>query len=452
MTTPHNAYDHDQPRDYVDSDPNAAPDPDDAAAVVPIPAGADYVGTWRYALPLFIQSGDFSAATRKQYDWHVRQFFKHPRIGALRLNEINRELLQVFRQYLFERTQPGFRLQDTPAAAAAAAGQTTALVLWAPGVRGRKSERGPGALSVASVNVMLTALRSFLQFCRKRGWLADGIDHDTIDDLLPGLTVAPSAPQDILYEHEWAGFVAAAAAPLRGDGSGIKTKAGNTGAWTAKRDAAIVTVLQVTACRRSELVNLNVGNFARVPLPNGAPEWRLTLEAHQTKGGYGAGSLPVDPDVIAVLSDYLQATGRTWRDRASPLFLSTRPSSGGGTGRLGAHTLNIIVGRVREQWIADRRAAGDELESRNIHPHSTRASAAVALMQGNPAKGRRKAGLHDTQRFLRHSNPNTTDRYLRGLDAGEQLRPFALSIGEQPAPPTTPEPGEPEPGEPEPGV
>jgi integrase len=426
-------------RDYIDSDPNA-PDDDDQAAVVPIPAGQDSQGTWQYALPLFIQlGGDFSKETRRQYEWSVRQFFRYPEVAALRLNEIPQDLLRAYRQFLFDRTQPGFRVQDTPAAAAAA--QPSALTIWAPPVRGRKSARGPGALSIASANVRLTALRSFLQFCRKKGWLAAGIDHDIIDDLLPGLKIAPSAPQDILYEHEWAAYVAAAAAPGRGDGSGIKTKGGNTGGWTWKRDQAITAVFLGTALRRGELVNLNVGNFQRVPLPHGAPEWRLSLESQQTKGGYGAGAVPVDPGVMALLSDYLAASGRTWSDRASPLFLSTHPKSGGGTGRLNAHTINIIIERVTQQWRADRRAVGDDLEGRNIHPHSTRASAAVALMRGNPAKGRRKAGLHDTQRFLRHSNPNTTDIYLRRLDVGEQLRPFALSIdapSTKPAETTTP--------------
>jgi len=434
MTAPYNEQ---RPHDYIDSDPNAAPDDEqDENAVAPIPAGQEWVGTWQHALPLFLRAGDFSNETRKQYDWSVRQFFRHPRLGDMRLNRIDPALLRAYRAYLFSRTQPGFRTQDTPANRRGQQGQETptALTVWAPPPRGRKSQRGPGALSVASVNVRLVAMRSFLQFCRKQSWLAASLDRDTIDDALPGVKVQPPAPQDILHEYEWADFVSAAAAPSRGDGTAIKTKEGNTGAWTWKRDRASVMVFLATAIRRSELANLNVGNFARVRLPDGTDEWRMTLEAEQTKGGYGAGSIPVAPDVITSVADYLESTGRTWRDRASPLFLSWHPNSGGGTGRLNSHTINCIIYRVREQWIADRRAAGDELENRNIHPHSTRASSVVALMRGNPAKGRPKAGLYDAQQFLRHGNPKTTDIYLRKLDVGEQLRPFALSIdGSTPA-------------------
>ncbi len=451
--------DHERPREYIDSDPNAKADDEndsDAGATtsVPIPATGDWLGTWGHALPLFLQyGGDFSRETRKQYDWSVRQFFRHPALATLRLDELTPDLLVQYRQYLFTRTQPGFRIFDPAGRSRRSAepqGQEplNALTVWAPPARGRKSERGPGALSSASVNVRLVAMRSFLQFCRKRGWLAPGFDHDTIEDALQGVKVQPTASHDILQEHEWAEFRSAALAPLRGDGSAIKTRGGNTGAWTALRDAGIVALFVTTGLRRSELINLNVGDFERTRRADGTEEWHVTLQSHQTKGGYGAGTVPVALDVIADLSDYLTETGRTWRDRATPLFLSWHPQSGGGTGRLNPHSINIVINRVNQQFIADRRAAGDDLENRNIHPHSTRASAAVALMRGNPAKGRAKAGLHDTQRFLRHSNPNTTDIYLRGLDVGEQLRPFALSIdGSAPSAPsarsTTP-PAEPE--------
>ncbi|MGZ6388816.1 MAG: tyrosine-type recombinase/integrase [Ktedonobacterales bacterium] len=417
-------------RDYVDSDPTAALD--DESVVVPIPDGQVWVGSWQYALPLFIRTGgDFSAQTRLRYDWCVRIFFRHPRMQCMRLNQITVDLLHTYRQFLFERTQPGLRMHETPAAQQQqqqAPEQVSALAVWAPPRRGRPSSRGPGALSTATMNVRLVALRSFLQFCRKRGWLTPELDHDTINDVLKGVKAVSTVPQDILFEYEWAGFAEAARAPSRGDGSRIKTKEGNTGDWTWKRDYAIVMTFLGTAVRCSELVNLNIGNFSRVRLDDGTEEWRMSLANEQTKGGYGGGTIPVALDVIAAIADYLAEEGRTWRDRASPLFLSWHPSSSGGSRRLNPHTVNCIIYRVREQWLADRRAAGDDVEARNIHPHSTRASAAVALMRGNAAKGRPKAGLHDTQRFLRHSNPNTTDRYLRGLDVGEQLRPFALSI------------------------
>src|SRR5262249_8875120 len=208
-------------------------------------------------------------------------------------------------------------------------------------------------LAPATVKGRLTALRQFLVHAALLAELPD-LTPDHIRVALRRLSIERRRPYQVLAEAEWAEFLQAALLPASASGhpvrrvpagegqvvtsSGlVKSRAGLTGLRTARRDHALLSLALATGLRAIELSQLDVGDLTR-EWHSGQEEWWLVLPDAKTKGQRGGRTLPLAPELVAVLLSYAKETGRRWedtRDRATPLFLSTSRPRQGGEGRVG---------------------------------------------------------------------------------------------------------------------
>ena len=102
---------------------------------------------------------------------------------------------------------------------------------------------------------------------------------------------------------------------------------------------------------------------------------------------------PIAPEVAAAITDYMQA--RTDRPTgSSPLFVSTGNRSRGK--RIAATTISTMLKRAMQ-------AAGYDSERLTAHSLRHTAGTAVQELTGD---------LYTTQKYMRHSNPATTEIYL----------------------------------------
>jgi integrase len=373
------------------------------------------------------------------------------------------------------------------------------------------SRQPPGPLSPATVNIRLTALRQFLVYCTLYG-SAISLAPDQIRAALRRLSIERRRPYQTLAEPEWAQFLAAARLPAKhrpnavvedeteqpepvrrqspwgvsravqeearqqaeeraresGEVSSdeeveeeershrlIHSKAGLTGERTAPRDHALLALALATGLRAIELASLDVGDLSR-EWRAGHEEWWLILPDSKTKGQSGGRTLPLAPELMQILRDYLAVTGRHWErpeDRRTPLFLSgavknlhaaqtrsgrQRTSDASELQpqlrRLSPGQIRLIVDRVETQWQAlyegaegkRGRRSGD---ARRISPHALRHSTAIALLEGNQANGRPPASVEHVRGWLGHLDIRTTQGYLAHLDARRHRRPFTLTLG-----------------------
>lgn len=375
-----------------------------------------------------------------------------------------------------------------------------------------------GPLSPATVNIRLTALRQFMLFVGEQQPLAT-LTPERVRSALRRLKNERRRPYQILAEDEWLDFLQAAlghpesasevssaspgavapsvSEPARPRGPWGVTRAardaaraldgerhsadepddaearesggpdvtpgrapgrardGRTGARTAQRDHALISLALATGLRAIELSLLDVGDLV-AERRRGRTEWWLNLPDEKTKGQRGGRSLPLAPELVATLLDYLQATGRSWEredHHETPLFLAlTRgrpPLSSGSDGtaaravatladepersyrRLRPEQIRGVIHRVEAQWLAQRRAAeaaaGEPVgESRHISPHALRHSAAIALLLGDDASERPPASVEHVRGWLGHFDIRTTQRYLAHIESRDQRRRFAI--------------------------
>ncbi len=370
--------------------------------------------------------------------------------------------------------------------------------------------KDPGPLAPATVNIRLTALRQFLVYCSLYGSAITALTPDQIRGALRRLSIERRRPYQTLAEPEWAQFLAAARLPgtfhpaptseavitsakpaqakgpwgtpravreeertvrqqveeseregddetdaaeeaRKGERGLLRSKAGLTGERTAPRDHALLALALATGLRAIELASLDVGDLSR-EWRAGQEEWWLVLPDSKTKGQGGGRTLPLAPELVQVLRDYLELTGRYWErpeDRETPLFLSgavrnmrAEPGRAARRGtesrvmrRLSPGQIRLIVDRVETQWQAlyagvdgqrGRRAGA----ARRISPHALRHSTAIALLEGNTASGRPPASVEHVRGWLGHLDIRTTQGYLAHIDARRHRRPFTLALGE----------------------
>lgn len=229
-----------------------------------------------------------------------------------------------------------------------------------------------------------------------------------------------------------------------------KSRAGLTGARTAQRDHALLSLALATGLRAIELSLLDIGDLSR-EWHGGQEEWWLVLPDEKTKGQRGGRTLPLAPQLVEVLLAYVRSTGRRWedeRDRKTPLFLRLH---GGGRRRQGenqsAHSeraarltvrqIEYIVDRVESLWLAELSAAASARrgivgETRLISPHSLRHSTAIALLEGDAGAGRIPASVEHVRGWLGHYDIRTTQGYLAHLEARRHRRPFAIATKNSP--------------------
>ena len=132
---------------------------------------------------------------------------------------------------------------------------------------------------------------------------------------------------------------------------------------------------------------------------------RANIKDLETKGGqtwlyiWGKGHTepdqkkPIAPEVAAAVKDYLQS--RTDRPTGtSPLFVSTGNRSGGK--RIATTTISTMLKQAMQQ-------AG--FDSERLTAHSLRHTAGTAVQELT-------GDIYTTQKYMRHSNPATTEIYL----------------------------------------
>ncbi|MDE3230622.1 MAG: site-specific integrase, partial [Chloroflexota bacterium] len=364
-----------------------------------------------------------------------------------------------------------------------------------------------GPLSPATVNIRLTALRQFLLFASERGALAPDLTPERVRSTLRRLRNERRRPYQTLAEEEWGEFLQAALSPAErpmrdslptaaetptAAGSAVQrgpwgvTRAARerqradtdaapttpdatddpgvddedesarahdhrTGAHTAQRDHALISLALATGLRAIELSLLDVGDITS-ERRRGRVEWWLNLPDEKTKGQRGGRTLPLAPELIATLFAYIRSTGRAWEQpehRTTPLFLALNAGRrsqaesasqavvrADGTParryrRLRPEQIRGVIHRVEEQWLAQRRARDGDTpevagEARHLSPHALRHSAAIALLLGDEASERPPASVEHVRGWLGHFDIRTTQRYLSHIESREQRRRFAI--------------------------
>lgn len=397
------------------------------------------------------------------------------------------------------------RISPWAAGAIAGAAGGAASADDATGARPTSASLRSGPLSPATVNIRLTALRQYLLFAieQRQG---PALGAEQIRSALRRMRNERRRPYQTLAEDEWSDFLVAALAPepprppqppasdsASSDSTGSPTPHGpwgvtraqreravetaqtgpvgaaapseagepesqpahahdgRTGARTAQRDHALISLALATGLRAIELSLLDVGDLVS-ERRRGQVEWWLALPDEKTKGQRGGRSLPLAPELMATLLDYIHSTGRAWErpaDRATPLFLalsrgrapaaesaaSRALALGGGAPqpryrRLRPEQIRGVIHRVEAQWLTQRRAASDDplqgVETRHISPHTLRHSAAIALLLGDEATERPPASVEHVRGWLGHFDIRTTQRYLAHLESRDQRRRFAI--------------------------
>jgi integrase/recombinase XerC len=222
--------------------------------------------------------------------------------------------------------------------------------------------RRDGSRRAASArNLDLAAIRSFAVFARRRlGWM---------DDPTEGIPFVREAPRDpaVMTAAELGTFFEVTArcsrAPVR------------------SRNLALVAVLSQVGLRVHEAVGLDL---QQVDLEG------ATLIAVRGKGGT-VHDLPLNRPAVTLLRSWIDERGR--RPSAVALFLSAR-----GT-RLSIRAVESMVARIR-------RLMGS---AKHITPHTMRHTAATLTLSLG-------TDLSTVAELLRHSDINTTRRYLHLVD------------------------------------
>lgn len=302
--------------------------------------------TWESALAAWLRQLN-SAGTRATYGSAVHAFFGTP--GAPDL--------------------------DSPELVAA-------LDAYAGALRMRVDATDPRErLAPASLNVRLAALRSFLGFCRKRGWLAPYVTGEVIADALQGMRSTVQRPYQIIESP----------AELR-----VMLEAAAADTWDPLRCVALVALGLGAGLRVAELVSLDVCDL-------GSDTHGCYVDVRSGKGRKQR-QVGIAPDVYESVVAYLTATGRAVHrtaDRALPLFLS-----GGSTQH------RLAAKQARRVIEACARRAGFDAIGKHITPHSLRHSYAIALLMGDAETGRPVAPLPAVSKLLGHSGIAVTGRYL----------------------------------------
>lgn len=162
-----------------------------------------------------------------------------------------------------------------------------------------------------------------------------------------------------------------------------------TNTLTQKRDRAMLAIMPHCALRVIEVTRADVGDIRNTPRGAVLDIWG--------KGRDGkVDFIPVDPEALAIVNDYLKA--REDKDGKlnplSPLFVSVSPRDYGQ--RMTTRSVSRICKQVLREYI---------LDSPRLTAHSLRHSAINILIQ----KG---ASLYEAQQYARHKNPSTTEIYI----------------------------------------
>lgn len=247
-----------------------------------------------------------------------------------------------------------------------------------------------------SRNQELAALRSFVAFARgELGWITNPTD---------GIPFVREAP------HDPAVLTATELRQL------FETAAKSTRPWERARNLALLAVLSQAGLRVHEAVGLDV---QQIDLAS------ATLVAVRGKGG-SIHDLPLNAPAVALLGAWIAERGFEEGERA--LFLSQRGA------RLSIRAVESLIARLRKRMGSPK----------HITPHTLRHTAATLTLTAG-------TDLSTVAELLRHSDVNTTRRYLHLVDTRRReavrrlentvpatILPIPLSAATHP-PPTVPE-------------
>lgn len=222
--------------------------------------------------------------------------------------------------------------------------------------------RRDGSRRAASArNLDLAAIRSFVAFARRHlGWMTDPTE---------GIPFVREAPRDpaVLTATEIGRF--------------FEVTAGSSRAPVRSRNLALVAVLSQVGLRVHEAVGLDL---QQVDLEG------ATLVAVRGKGGT-VHDLPLNRPAVTLLRAWIDERGECPRETA--LFLSAR-----GT-RLSIRAVESMIARIRKEMGS----------TKHITPHTMRHTAATLTLSLG-------TDLSTVAELLRHSDINTTRRYLHLVD------------------------------------
>ena len=154
------------------------------------------------------------------------------------------------------------------------------------------------------------------------------------------------------------------------------------------RNKALLSLALTTALRKSEMINLKVGDFSK--------EGGFDVAFVTRKGGK-KDVVKIQPPVKALIDDYLTKTGRLESDTGY-VFLGHSNNKKNGE-KLNPSTLNHMLKAAVKN-------AGIE---KNINVHSTRHTAITLAILGG-------ASIEKVRDFAAHQSIATTNRYIHSID------------------------------------
>lgn len=309
--------------------------------------------TWQRALDAWMLKLE-SEQTRATYASQVRAFFETP--GAPDLPALDVGILDAYAGSLRLRTS-----KSAP-----------------PDVR----------LAPSTINLKLAALRSFLGFTRRRGWLAPTLTGEAISDALGGIKAHVQRPYEVVEGNEL----------------GELLRVAGEDQYQPARTVALIALGLGAGLRVAELCALDVGDL--IADRNGT-----YVDVRGGKGNKDR-QVPISADVYERVQHYITETGRSphrTADRSTPLLLSRKCREG--AGRLTTRQARRII-----EATADR---ADLTGARHITPHALRHSYALRVLAGDPDAGQAGAPLPAVAKLLGHSSVAVTGRYLAHFERQE---------------------------------
>ena len=206
----------------------------DSAALIPLSgrddtsanSEADLPGGWRFESQRWLATLN-PGRTQREYQKAVSYFFATPGVPQ-QIAALTFDLLLAYRGALAMRATAHTEIQprrSTRSGPRARLSGVAPAQLEGQGERGEAAEAAesgaadwasaqsrPSALSPATVNIRLTALRQFLVYCALYG-SAISLTPDQIRAALRRLSIERRRPYQTLAEPEWAQFLAAARLP-----------------------------------------------------------------------------------------------------------------------------------------------------------------------------------------------------------------------------------------------
>lgn len=169
----------------------------------------------------------------------------------------------------------------------------------------------------------------------------------------------------------------------------------NTTTLQGKRDFAILNLMVRTGLRTIELIRANVED---IDYKSGEMVLYVQGKGRDAKDNY----VLLTQKSSKPIFDYLEARGTVSNN--DPLFTSLSNNSKG-------DRLNTWAIR----WIVKDRLRGIGLNSERLSAHSLRHTAGVNVLRAG-------GDLYSTQLFMRHSDPTTTQIYLRTVEEEVRLK------------------------------